>query len=133
MMKTPAGKSLRHPMKGARGLGSAKSGTEHWWAQRLTAIALVPLSVWFVVGIIAHLGAGQEAIAAWMGNPLSAVIMILFVCVSFHHGQSGLQVVYEDYVHHEGLKLTAIIATKFAAYALAAAGSVAVLMLSWGA
>jgi succinate dehydrogenase / fumarate reductase, membrane anchor subunit len=126
-------KTLRDPMKAARGLGSAKHGAEHWWMQRLTALALVPLTIWFVAGIIAHAGASREAVVAWMGNPISATLMILTIGASFHHGQAGLQVVYEDYVHHEGLKLTAIIATKFAAYAFAAVGIVAVLKLSFGA
>lgn len=132
-MAHSGGKVLRDPMKGARGLGSSKHGVEHWWLQRLTAVALVPLTLWFVIGIIAHLGTGREAIAAWMSQPLSAAAMILFLGASFHHGQAGLQVVYEDYVHHEGLKLASIIVTKFLAYGFAVAGIVAVVKLSLGA
>lgn len=125
--------ALRTDIKTARGLGSAKHGTEHWWSQRLTALALIPLSVWFVAGVVAHLGASQAAFAAWLRSPMAATAMILTVAAAFHHGQAGMQVVYEDYIHHEGLKLAAVVATKFLAYALAAASIVAVLKLTFGA
>lgn len=124
---------MRTPLKTARGLGSSHSGAEHWWSQRLTALALIPLSAWFVVSVIVHIGAGREQIAVWLANPVSASLMILTLAIGLHHGQAGLRVVYEDYVHHEGLKLASIVATQFAAHALAVAGSVAVLVLAVGA
>lgn len=126
-------KTLRTPLKWARGLGSAKHGTDHWWHQRLTALALVPLALWFVIGVIAHVGASHAEMAAWLRSPVTATLMILTIAAAFHHGQAGMQVVYEDYLHHEGVKLFAIIATKFACFALAAASILAVLKLFLGA
>ncbi|ANC92426.1 succinate dehydrogenase [Azospirillum sp. TSH100] len=126
-------KTLRSPLQVARGLGSAKHGTEHWWSQRLTAIALVPLTVWFVFGVIRHLGADHAAFVAWMKSPFSAVMMILTAVVTFHHAQSGLQVVIEDYVHAEWQKMALIIGVKFLSFALAAACVLAVVKIFIGA
>lgn len=126
-------KTLRSPLQVARGLGSAKHGTEHWWSQRLTAIALVPLTVWFVFGVIRHLGANHAAFIAWMKSPFSAVMMILTAVVTFHHAQSGLQVVIEDYVHVEWQKMALIIGIKFLSFALAAACVLAVVKIFIGA
>lgn len=126
-------KTLRSPLQVARGLGSAKHGTEHWWSQRLTAIALVPLTVWFVFGVIGHLGADHAAFVAWMKSPFSAVMMILTAVVTFHHAQSGLQVVIEDYVHVEWQKMALIIGIKFLSFALAAACVLAVVKIFIGA
>lgn len=126
-------KTLRSPLQVARGLGSAKHGTEHWWSQRLTAIALVPLTVWFVFGVIRHLGADHAAFIAWMKSPFSAVMMVLTAVVTFHHAQSGLQVVIEDYVHVEWQKMALIIGVKFLSFALAAACVLAVVKIFIGA
>ncbi|CAO3448611.1 succinate dehydrogenase, hydrophobic membrane anchor protein [Azospirillum largimobile] len=126
-------KTLRSPLQVARGLGSAKHGTEHWWSQRLTSIALVPLTVWFVFGVIGHLGADHAAFIAWMKSPFSAVMMVLTAVVTFHHAQSGLQVVIEDYVHVEWQKMALIIGVKFLSFALAAACVLAVVKIFIGA
>jgi len=126
-------KTLRSPLQVARGLGSAKHGTEHWWSQRLTSIALVPLTVWFVFGVIGHLGADHAAFVAWMKSPFSAVMMVLTAVVTFHHAQSGLQVVIEDYVHVEWQKMALIIGVKFLSFALAAACVLAVVKIFIGA
>jgi succinate dehydrogenase / fumarate reductase membrane anchor subunit len=126
-------KSLRSPLAEARGLGSAKYGTEHWWHQRLSAIALIPLTIWFVLGVIRHLGADHAAFTAWLKSPFSAVMMVLTVVVTFHHAVGGLQVVIEDYVHNEWAKLAGVIAVKFLSFALAAACVFAVLKISFGA
>ncbi|BAI70812.1 succinate dehydrogenase hydrophobic membrane anchor protein [Azospirillum sp. B510] len=126
-------KTLRSPLQVARGLGSAKHGTEHWWSQRLTAIALVPLTVWFVFGVIGHLGADHAAFVAWMKSPFSAVMMVLTAVVTFHHAQSGLQVVIEDYVNVEWQKMALIIGVKFLSFALAAACVLAVVKIFIGA
>lgn len=125
--------SLRAPLQQARGLGSAKHGAEHWWMQRLSAAALVPLTLWFVIGIIGHLGASHADMVAWLRGPVSATMMILTVGVTFYHAQGGLQVVYEDYLHVEWQKIAAIVLTKFLCAALAAACIVSVLKLSFGA
>ncbi len=133
-MTQHAFKNLRSPLAAARGLGSSKHGTEHWWSQRLSALALIPLSLWFVIAVITHLGANHEQFTAWLkGSPFSAIMMILTVAVTFHHGQSGVQVVIEDYVHTEWAKIAGIIAVKFLSFALAAACIFAVLKISFGA
>jgi succinate dehydrogenase / fumarate reductase, membrane anchor subunit len=131
MTSTPS--NLRSPLARARGLGSAKDGTEHWWSQRLTAIALVPLTIWFVFGVIRHLGADYAAFHAWIKSPFSAVMMILVAVVTFHHAQAGLQVVIEDYIHSEWRKLAALIAVKFLSFALALACVLAVAKIFIGA
>jgi succinate dehydrogenase / fumarate reductase membrane anchor subunit len=122
----------RSPIARVRGLGSAKEGVHHWWVQRLTAVALVPLSIWFVAGVVALAGAPQAEAAAWIARPFNATLMILTLGLTFHHAQLGLQVVIEDYVHAEGAKLALLIVVKLLALALALAGALAVLRLMIG-
>ncbi|MFO0986666.1 MAG: succinate dehydrogenase, hydrophobic membrane anchor protein [Alphaproteobacteria bacterium] len=121
---------FRSPLGKARGLGSAKDGTHHWWMQRLTALALIPLAIWFVANVVSLSGQDHAAFAAWVKNPVSATLLVVLVAATFHHAQLGLQVVIEDYVHHEGLKLGAIVAVKFAAVVLAGIGIVSVLRIA---
>lgn len=123
---------FRTPLGRARGLGSAREGTGHWWAQRLTAIALVPLCLWFVAGIIGLVGAGHGAAVAWIASPVNAVLLVLLILAVFHHGQLGLQVVIEDYVHTEWRKITLIIAVKFGALILGLAAVFAVGRIAFG-
>jgi succinate dehydrogenase / fumarate reductase membrane anchor subunit len=125
--------NLRSPLARARGLGSAKSGVEHWWAHRITSVALIVLSFWFVCGVVSHLGADHAAFVAWLKSPLSATMMALTAAVTFHHAEAGLQVVIEDYVHCEGLKIASLLANKLVCYGLAAACVVSVLKVSLGA
>jgi len=122
-------KSMRSPMARVRGLGSAKDGTGHWWAQRLSALALVPLTVWFVASVIAMAGADHAAMTAWVGSPVVAGLLILLIVATFYHAVLGLQVVVEDYVHHEGMKFGAIIALKGLGIVLGLAGILAVLTI----
>ncbi len=122
--------SLRSPLSQAQGLGSAKSGTSHFWFQRLTALALVPLSLWFVSGIVCLAGAEYAQVLAWVGSPWVALGLILFLGTMFYHSQLGLQVVIEDYVAGEGIKLSSLILMKFAHVALAAASILAVLLIA---
>lgn len=90
---------FRHPLARVRGLGSAKSGTHHWWMQRVTSVALIPLSLWFISSFLRMAtGAGID-IAAWLQNPCNSVLLIAFLGSSAYHSQLGLQVVIEDYVH----------------------------------
>ena len=121
--------SLRTPLARVRHLGSAKDGTGHWWAQRLTALALIPLTIWFVASLVSLAGADHAAMAAWMGNPVSAGLMILLVIATFYHAALGLQVVIEDYVHGEGAKMAALIAVKGLCVVLGLTGVLAVLSL----
>lgn len=123
--------SLRTDLGKVRGLGSAKGGVAHWWAQRLTAVALVPLLLWFVASIAAMAGADLAAVRAWVASPVVAVLLVLLIGTAFHHGQLGLQVVIEDYVHKEGCKIACIILVKFAAVLLAAAGIFSVLKIAF--
>lgn len=125
--------SLRTALGQVRGLGSAKDGTHHWWMQRVTAVALVPLTLWFVVGLIGHVGAEQSAVQAWLANPVNAGLMILFVATAYYHGYLGTQVVIEDYVHHELLKLASVLAVKFALAFLGIVSIIAILKLATGA
>lgn len=123
---------FRTPLARAKGLGSAKSGVESWLSSRVFAVALVPLVIWLLIGLIRHAGADFEAVSAWVGQPVNAVLMILLLGAMFHHAQLGMQVVYEDYIHTEWLKVSVIYLTKFAAYLLAAASSFAVLKVALG-
>ena len=123
---------LRSPLGRALGLGSAKEGVEHWWVQRVTAVALVPLTLWFVAALVAHLGADHAAAVAWLRSPLTAVAMILLVLATFVHMALGLQVVIEDYVHHEATKIASLVLVRFACWALGAAALFAVLRVAFG-
>ena len=124
--------SLRTPLARVRGLGSAKEGTAHWWAQRLTAIALVPLVLWFAVSVIVLAGADHATVAAWLRDPVAAVLMLLLVLAGFHHAQLGVQVVIEDYVHTEWLKLALVTGVRFAAVALGIGAAFSVLKIALG-
>jgi succinate dehydrogenase / fumarate reductase membrane anchor subunit len=123
---------LRTPLSQAIGLGSAKEGVEHWWAQRVSAVALVVLGLWFVAAIIAHAGADRAAVLAWLHGPLSAILTILLVAFVFYHGALGLQVVIEDYIHSEWVKIPALVAMRLSSLALAVAGIFAVLRIAFG-
>ena len=124
--------SLRTPLSRARGLGSAKEGTHDWWWQRLTAVALVPLSLWFIVSLVSRIGADYGEVVAWIQSPIVSLLLILFVVVLFHHAQLGVQVVIEDYVHGKWQKLTSLILLKFVAVIAALASVIAVLKVSLG-
>ncbi len=122
-------RSLRTPLARVRHLGPAHSGTGHWWAQRVTAIALVPLTLWFVIAVIGHAGAGYDEVRAWIGHPVSGGLMLLLIGATFYHGAIGVQVVIEDYVLNEGAKLAGILAVKGLALLLGLAAALAVLKI----
>jgi succinate dehydrogenase / fumarate reductase membrane anchor subunit len=123
---------LRSPLGRALGLGSAKEGVEHWWLQRVTALALILLALWFVAALVAHLGADHAAAAAWLRSPFTAVAMILLVVATFVHMALGVQVVIEDYVHHEVTKVASLLLVRLACWALGAAALFAVLRVAFG-
>ena len=125
-------RSMRTPLARVRGLGSAKEGVHHWWAQRLTALALVPLTLWFVVSVAGLAGMDHAGAVAWIGSPPVTVLLVLLIAATFWHAQLGVRVVIEDYVHSEAVKLVALIAVKFAAVLLAIASTFAVLRLAFG-
>ena len=124
-------KSLRTPEARVRGLGSAHHGMAHWWAQRITAVALVPLLLWFVAHLCVTTGADFAAARASLHQPVNAILTILLVLAGFHHGQLGLQVVIEDYVQAPGLKISLIILVKLLAIALGAACLFAILKVAF--
>jgi succinate dehydrogenase / fumarate reductase membrane anchor subunit len=124
---------MRSPLGRAIGLGSAKEGVAHWWAQRVSAIALVPLVLWFVAAIIALSGADRAVFVDWLHHPVPAVLLVLLLIATFYHGALGLQVVIEDYVESEALRLGLIIVMRLTAVLVAALGIFAVLKLSFAA
>lgn len=117
---------LRTPLARIRGLGASKTGTKDFLHQRMTAAALVPLSLWFLVAALGQIGASHAQTAAFLGNPLNAVLMFLFLSSALYHMAIGLQVVIEDYVHAEGSKLLLLLFTRIGAFAI---GSTAALSL----
>ena len=121
---------LRSPLGRAIGLGSAKEGVEHWWLQRITAVALVPLSLWFVIAIIRLVGADSDGVRDWVGNPLPAIMLVLLLIATFYHAALGLQVVIEDYIHAELTKLGLVVVVRLGCFALAVAGMFAVLSMA---
>lgn len=109
---TPHVDTLRSPLGRARGLGSARAGSRHWWAQRLTSVALVPLTLWFIWSIMHLTGASQADVADWLASPVRLALLLALIAATFHHLQLGMQVVIEDYVPQEGVKLAAVLAIK---------------------
>jgi succinate dehydrogenase / fumarate reductase, membrane anchor subunit len=124
--------ALQTSIAKVRGLGAAREGTEHFKLQRLTAIANVALVLWFVFSLAALPGSGYEEVRAWLGHPLPAILTILLVISVVYHARLGLQVVIEDYVHHEGARVASLAALTLFAVALAVACIVAVLKVMLG-
>ena len=124
--------SLQTPLARARGLGSAKEGSHHWWAQRLTAIALVPLSLWFIYSLVCIGSMDYNTAVEWLQSPVTSVLMILFVVALFYHAQLGIQVVVEDYVRCEVLKISCIILTSFLMLFAGISGVLAILKVFLG-
>jgi succinate dehydrogenase / fumarate reductase membrane anchor subunit len=123
---------LRSPLGRAIGLGSAKEGAEHWWAQRVSAVALIPLGLWFAASLLALAGADRAAVLAWLHAPVQAILAILLLIAVFYHAALGLQVVIEDYVHAEWLKVSSRVAMRLVSFGLAVAGIFAVLRIAFG-
>jgi succinate dehydrogenase / fumarate reductase, membrane anchor subunit len=124
--------SLKTPLGRVRGLGSAKSGTQHFWLQRLTGVAMVPLTIVFVFTVIYLARASQATAIATLGSPLIAIFLYLFIVAGVIHMRAGMQVIIEDYVHEEGLKIAAVMANTFFAIFIGAACLFALLKLNFG-
>ena len=122
---------LRTPLARARGLGSARHGLHHWWAQRITAIALIPLVVWFAISLVMLSGADYDIARAWIGSPLVMVLLILTIGVGLHHAQLGMQVVWEDYTAG-ATRVVMIVLTKFIAAIFGLGAIVAILRIGFG-
>lgn len=126
------GADLRSDIGRARGLGSAKEGVQHWWHQRLTALALIPLMIWLVAGLVAHVGIDRAGATQWLGSPVTFGLMLLVLGAGFWHALLGLQVVVEDYVHREATKLVLLIGLRFLCIGLALATAIALFDIAFG-
>lgn len=123
--------SLKSPLGRVLGMGSAKEGTDHWWSQRVSAMALVPLGVWLLISLASAESLDYEAVSLWLSQPLNSVLMILLVLAVCYHGKLGVQVVIEDYVHG-ATKVVSLLLVNFAFIALAVAAVFAVLRVALG-
>ncbi|PWV63383.1 succinate dehydrogenase subunit D [Plasticicumulans acidivorans] len=124
--------SLRNPLARVRGLGSAKSGVEHWWVQRLTAVILVPLVLWFAISLISVAHADYATMKSWVGQPFNAALLVALLVTMFYHAKLGLQVVIEDYVHGEMIKLASLLAMNFVVIIAGATAVISVLKIAFG-
>jgi succinate dehydrogenase / fumarate reductase, membrane anchor subunit len=122
---------MRSPLARAMGLGSAKKGVEHWWAERVSAVALIPLTLWFVASIIAQTGSDHATFITWLRMPVTTIMMVLLLVALFHHTALGLQVVIEDY-RHAGAKFAALVIMRLTCFGLATAGIIAALHIAFG-
>ena len=123
--------SLRSPLGRVLGAGAAHDGVRHWWRQRLTSIALVPLTVWFVVSILTLPSLSYATLVAWMSQSSTALLLILLVLNAAWHSQLGVRVVVEDYVHGAGARTLTLVLVTFAHVAAAVAGVFAVLKVAF--
>lgn len=134
MSKETAAPSIhirRSSLGRARGLGAAKTGSAHWWAERLTAVALLPLVLYFVLSVLMLKGADHAAMAAYMAEPWNAVLFIALIVTMFHHLDMGMQVVIEDYVRADATRIAALLVIKAAIYLMALACLISVLKLAF--
>lgn len=122
---------MRSQLGRVRGSGSAHAGVHHWYAERVTAMALVPLTLWFIYAMLHLVGATQPYVAAWVAHPWNTVLLLALIVATFHHMQLGLQVVYEDYIDAKWLMNAMILATKATSTLLGLAAAVAVLRLAF--
>lgn len=129
--KNPQVRVMRSQLGRVRGLGAAKSGTAHWWAERLTSVALVPLTLWVLYAMLHLSGLARADVAHWAANPINAALLVALVLVTFHHMQLGLQVVVDDYIHVERTRMLLLLAIKGAAGLLGLVALVAALKLAF--
>ena len=125
--------SMRSPMRNARGLGAAGDGTHHWIVQRISGVALIPLSLWFIFNAICLVKLSHGDVTEWISSPINTTLMVLLIASVFYHSQVGLQVVIEDYIPAKGPKVAMLLATQFINAFLAVAGILAVLKIAFGA
>ena len=122
--------TMRSYLGRARGLGAANAGFNHWWVQRMTSVALVPLTLWFVFSLAQLTGAPYAEVRAWAGSTVHATLLLATIAVTFHHLHMGVQTVAEDYIHGDAMRLTLILSVKAASLLLALAATIAVLKLA---
>ncbi len=126
----PRQSMMRTPLGRVRGTGSAKQGSHHWIMQRVSSIALLPLTVWFIFSLATSAGMDYAEAIAWIGHPLNAVLLLALIGLTFQHTASGLQVVIEDYTNQEWLKIALILVVKGACWLLGIAAALAVLRIA---
>jgi succinate dehydrogenase / fumarate reductase membrane anchor subunit len=124
--------SLEADIAKVRGLGSAKEGTGHFWHQRLTAIALIPLSIWFVVNLVCVFDATYAEVTAWIQSPIVTTLLVALIGALLYHVKLGVQIVIEDYLHAEWLKLSSIICLNLGTVLCGLVSIVAILKISFG-
>ena len=122
--------SIRTPLARVRGLGAAKDGTHHWWLQRVTAVILIPLILWFIISLLSISRADYATFQLWLSNPIRAGLLVTLLVAMFYHASLGMQVIYEDYVRPEGAKIAALLATQFVLFLLGAISVIAVLKVA---
>lgn len=123
---------MRTPLKNVRGLGSAKEGTTHWWHQKITAIAMIPLFIIALAYVISLVGADYDRVVYILSLPFASIVMLLLIGATFYHLKLGLQVVIEDYIHTEKTKITLLLFSSFFCAAVGLAAALAVLKLALG-
>ncbi|PWS38861.1 succinate dehydrogenase, hydrophobic membrane anchor protein [Falsiroseomonas bella] len=126
----PRQATLRSPLGRVRGMGSAKSGAHHWWMQRVTSIALLPLTIWFILSLATSAGMTHAEVLLWIGQPFNVVLLLALIGLTFHHTASGLQVIIEDYTNQEWLKIGLVLAVKGICWLLGIAAALAVLRIA---
>ncbi|MEM7280930.1 MAG: succinate dehydrogenase, hydrophobic membrane anchor protein [Pseudomonadota bacterium] len=123
---------MRTPLSRVLGLGSAKDGTGHWWGQRVSAVALVVLTIWLLASLVSLNDSSHAQVVAWVASPWNAIALVLFLSSMFYHSYLGIQVVVEDYIHHDGVKVVTLILSGFLHALLVVAGVFAVLRIALG-
>jgi len=124
--------SLRSPLGQAKGLGSAKEGLHHWWAQRVTAVALIPLTIWFAFKVAVLSQSDYQTVLDCIGSPWSAALLVSLIFAAFYHAALGMQVIYEDYVGNKAVRIAAIMGTNLLMFLFGAAAIIAVVRIALG-
>ena len=124
--------SLRSPLSRVLGLGSAKDGTAHWWAERVTAIALVPLTLWFVFSLLMLPGLGYDTVRIWLSFPMTGFLAVLLIAVMTYHSYLGTTVIVEDYVSANGMKVLSLMLLRFVHVLAGGAAIFAILRVAFG-
>jgi succinate dehydrogenase / fumarate reductase membrane anchor subunit len=124
--------SLKSPLGQAKGLGSAKDGLHHWWAQRVTAIALIPLTIWFAFKVAVLSMSDYQTVLESIGSPWSAALIVSLIVAAFYHAALGMQVIFEDYISHKAARIIAIMSTNLLMFLLGAAAVIAVVRIALG-
>lgn len=123
---------LRSPLAKVKGLGSSGDASHHFWITRMTALALIPLVIWFCFSVASLPTVNYPVLVSWLHSPFNSIMVILLVIIGFQHGQLGIQVILEDYISTHKIRIPAIIITKFIAYFMMALGVYSVAKISFG-